>query len=124
MVAKLQRLTRKEIDMDKTELIKTLETEYTHDDAVKIAELITAEQNKNSTGVVNLSNLVRRRLCEHHPDVDYKNEWGCPRCLAELRRSLEFYKTRTNEIQKYQKELPEPHRTVICNILANGKPSA
>ena len=26
-----------------------------------------------------------RQLCATHPDVDYQHEWGCPRCLSELR---------------------------------------
>ena len=31
---------------------------------------------------------ISRRLCKHHPEVDYKTEWGCPRCLAELREKV------------------------------------
>ena len=26
-----------------------------------------------------------RRLCKHHPGVDYRHAWGCPDCLKELR---------------------------------------
>ena len=36
--------------------------------------------------------------------------------------SIEFHSVRLTEIQKYKNNLPEPHLTKICNILANGKP--
>ena len=36
--------------------------------------------------------------------------------------SIEFYSSRMKEVQKYKNNLPEPHLTKICNILANGKP--
>lgn len=39
-----------------------------------------------------------------------------------LKNTRDFYELRMNALQKYQKELPEPHRTIICNILANGTP--
>lgn len=32
-----------------------------------------------------------------------------------------FYMKRCDAIQVYQRFLPEPHRTAICNILANGQ---
>lgn len=32
----------------------------------------------------------------------------------------QFYLRRMNALQKYQANLPEPYRTEICNILANG----
>ena len=38
-----------------------------------------------------------------------------------LVRKIKFYEDRLNLIQKYQKELPEPYRRQICNLLANGK---
>jgi hypothetical protein len=31
-----------------------------------------------------------RRLCEHHPKVNYKHEWGCPECLSDLRSALQL----------------------------------
>jgi hypothetical protein len=40
----------------------------------------------------------------------------------EVKHTRWFYGLRMDELQKYQKELPEPHRTIVCNILANGKP--
>lgn len=27
-----------------------------------------------------------RVLCQLHPNVDYKHAWGCPECVAELRK--------------------------------------
>ena len=30
-----------------------------------------------------------RRLCQTHPDVDYRTQWGCPECVAELREALQ-----------------------------------
>ena len=36
--------------------------------------------------------------------------------------SIEFHSVRLTEVQKYKNNLPEPHLTKICNILANGKP--
>jgi len=32
----------------------------------------------------------------------------------------DFYLERMDALQRYQHELPEPHRTAVCNILANG----
>jgi hypothetical protein len=37
-----------------------------------------------------------------------------------LENTRNFYEPRMNLLQKYQMELPEPHRTAICDILANG----
>lgn len=34
----------------------------------------------------------------------------------------DFYLERMDALHRYQHELPEPHRTAICNILANGQP--
>lgn len=42
--------------------------------------------------------------------------------VLRLQRSRDFMLERLTAIQQYQQELPEPHRTAICNILANGKP--
>jgi hypothetical protein len=39
---------------------------------------------------------------------------------ASLARYRDFYLMRMDALQRYQHELPEPHRTAICNILANG----
>ena len=55
---------------------------------------------------------ARRRLAELGYDGDI---------FAAL-NALDFYRRRCEAIQTYQRHLPEPHRTVICNILANGKP--
>jgi hypothetical protein len=43
---------------------------------------------------------------------------------ARLRAALHFYLTRMAALQAWQATLPEPHRTTLCNILANGKPTA
>jgi hypothetical protein len=40
--------------------------------------------------------------------------------IADLKQSLDFYKTRCNLIQKYQSKMRDPERKVICDILANG----
>lgn len=39
---------------------------------------------------------------------------------AGLAKYRDFYLQRMDALQRYQHELPEPHRTAICNILANG----
>ena len=39
-----------------------------------------------------------------------------------IERSLEFYRIRIEEIAKIKHKLPEPYRTMVINILANGKP--
>ena len=41
-----------------------------------------------------------------------------------IRRSLEFYRLRVEEFQKIKNRLPEPYKTAVCNILANGRISA
>ncbi len=41
-----------------------------------------------------------------------------------MRRSLEFYRLRVEEFQKIKNLLPEPYKTAVCNILANGRISA
>ena len=38
-----------------------------------------------------------------------------------LLQALDFYKTRCEALQKAQKEFREPGRTIVCNILANGR---
>ena len=34
---------------------------------------------------------------------------------------LEFYKRRVEELERNKDAFPEPHLTMICNILENGK---
>lgn len=41
--------------------------------------------------------------------------------LASALSALISFKGKLELIQKWQKKLPEPYRTEICNILANGK---
>ncbi|QZI85741.1 hypothetical protein CPT_Summit_090 [Stenotrophomonas phage Summit] len=45
------------------------------------------------------------------------------RRLAEAGRSLEFYQTRCNQLQKVQSTFRDPERQTVCNILANGTPT-
>lgn len=33
-------------------------------------------------------NKPYRHLCDRHPDVNYRYEWACPNCLAELRARM------------------------------------
>lgn len=41
--------------------------------------------------------------------------------VAALRRStLNYYKRRTDALQKAQKQMRDPERTMVCDILANG----
>lgn len=40
--------------------------------------------------------------------------------IVSLKRSRDFYEQRMNALQELQKRLPEPYRTWVCNILANG----
>ena len=44
----------------------------------------------------------------------------CGESIKANQRIINFYKVRIQALQEYQNELPEPHRTLICNILANG----
>lgn len=34
---------------------------------------------------------------------------------------LEFYRRRVEEMERFKYGFPEPYRTMICNILANGR---
>jgi hypothetical protein len=43
------------------------------------------------------------------------------RVRGENMRIRQFYGERMKELQKFQHELPEPQRSIICNILANGQ---
>lgn len=38
-----------------------------------------------------------------------------------LRQYLDWYTSRLNEMQVWQRSVPEPYRTECCDILANGK---
>ena len=49
-----------------------------------------------------------------------EKEGPTSKTLIKIKSSIDFYKIRVDAIQKYQHKLPEPHRTIICNILANG----
>ena len=44
------------------------------------------------------------------------------RRLAEAGQSLEFYRSRCNQLQKVQSTFRDPERQTVCNILANGTP--
>jgi hypothetical protein len=46
------------------------------------------------------------------------------KAIRSVLQSLAFYRRRCEALQAYQRELPEPHRTAICNILANGQATA
>lgn len=76
-----------------------------------------------------LIDAIRKRIereCDmaEHPQGMSVHD-GRTRCLSsDVRRLLhiiDFCDVRLVALQKYQKQLPEPHRTAICNILANGK---
>ena len=41
--------------------------------------------------------------------------------IAASKEALHWYERRMDAFQAYQHQVPEPYRTVICNILANGK---
>ena len=41
--------------------------------------------------------------------------------IGELRSSVEFYKCRCEELQRWQSSMRDPERTVVCDILANGQ---
>jgi hypothetical protein len=45
-----------------------------------------------------------------------------PRVVRQRCNSLKFYKERIEEIEGIKNEIPEPVKTKIINILANGKP--
>jgi len=41
--------------------------------------------------------------------------------VKRLKNSLAFYKSRVEELERHKKDFPEPYKTMICNILANGR---
>jgi hypothetical protein len=40
--------------------------------------------------------------------------------IADLEQSLEFYRTRMNNLQCWQSSMRDPERKIVCDILANG----
>lgn len=52
------------------------------------------------------------------PD-DCGNAIGAAR--SELADEAEFHRRRTSELQRWQSRMRDPERTVVCDILANGK---
>ena len=61
---------------------------------------------------------IRRRSQEPQPAFKAIGEPSS----EQLARGLMFYKIRVEAIEKIKDELPEPYRTMVINILANGKP--
>ena len=53
--------------------------------------------------------------CTSCPDGEREKE------LADMRDSRDFYKRRTDELQKAQSQMRDPERTMVCDILANGR---
>ena len=53
--------------------------------------------------------------CASCPDGEREKE------LADVRDSRDFYKRRTDELQKAQSQMRDPERTMVCDILANGR---
>jgi len=53
--------------------------------------------------------------CASCPDGEREKE------LADMRDSRDFYKRRTDELQKAQSQMRDPERTMVCDILANGR---
>ena len=41
----------------------------------------------------------------------------------ELLKSDHFYRIRVNELQKIQSQMRDPERKMVCDIIANGRPS-
>lgn len=40
--------------------------------------------------------------------------------IEKLEQSVEFYKSRCDELQRVQKRMRDPERKLVCDILANG----
>ncbi len=57
-------------------------------------------------------------IIDDDDDTDYTDELITEN--ERLRRSNEFYLERMNALQELQKTIPEPYRTCVCDILANG----
>lgn len=53
--------------------------------------------------------------CVSCPDGEREKE------LADAWDSRDFYKRRTDELQKAQSQMRDPERTMVCDILANGR---
>jgi len=41
--------------------------------------------------------------------------------IIKLRRSTAFYKSRCDELQRWQSAMRDPERTLVCDVLANGQ---
>ena len=50
--------------------------------------------------------------------------WDLAQDMAELILERDFYKRRCEALQRAQSHFREPERTWVCNILANGQPTA
>ena len=77
-------------------------------------ELAIADYVEAKTGYKHKNKVLRE--ANHESD-----ECGiCGESIKANQRIINFYKVRMQALQEYQTELPEPYRTLICNILANG----
>ncbi|OGM10639.1 hypothetical protein A2Z67_00085 [Candidatus Woesebacteria bacterium RBG_13_36_22] len=52
---------------------------------------------------------------------EYENWKKKANQVLRLKNQLFFYKLRIEELEKHIGDFPEPYKTMICNILANGK---
>lgn len=49
------------------------------------------------------------------------NEKELLKMIKDLKSSLDFYKSRCEQLQQQQSKMRDPERTIVCDILANGK---
>ena len=49
------------------------------------------------------------------------NEEELLKMMKDLKSSLDFYKPRCEQLQQQQSKMRDPERTMVCDILANGK---
>lgn len=62
-------------------------------------------------------------LCQSHPNVDYKTAWGCPECVAEMRKRLAHIDMLSRHWNGKHLNTLNPIRCFKdINKLAKGKP--
>jgi len=113
---------RKNIDMPEI-LKEKLETATIEEKAEAEASLIEAE---------NLVNEMEWRKCGKHKDINPDTMWGCPDCLAELRKENKELKTKlslpveagVSNVANEYKELGrwiEEYKQCSCTMVAKKK---
>ena len=78
------------------------------------------------TKIAGLFNTISDERLEASLEIErMKSDLHAAECeIEELRDSRDFYKRRCDELQKAQRDMRDPERKAVCDILANGKTAA